>query len=342
MSCWMRIFHPRRSFSAAVLLLTSVLVSGCRSAKAAQPSPEGFSSPGFAGCPSGDRLGKLESGGVEREYWIHVPSPLPDNPPPALVLGFHGNGGSAGGFAEYTGFSQVSDREGFIAVYPQGMGEFPTWEIDSVRNNADVQFVNDLIADLETRCNIDPSRIYATGHSRGGGMANRLGCDLSDQIAAIGPVSGTYPLEDGCNIAQPVAVVAFHGDADQDVPYNGIKNQDGPPEAYFAFGIPIRQWASAWAARNGCESAAATILNEKFLTGLAWSGCRSGADVVFYTIPGGGHGWPGGSGSSAGNFNTAQMIWDFFEGHPRTDVIPAPALASQPYPCNNERQQYIS
>jgi polyhydroxybutyrate depolymerase len=331
MTCWIRIFRPRKSFTAAVLLLTSALVSGCRSAEAVQLSTEGLSSAESLGCPAGDHLEKLESGGVMREYWIHNPAPLPDDSPPALVLGFHGNGGSAGGFADYTGFSRVSEREGFIVVYPQGMGEFPTWEIDPVRNNADVQFVSDLIADLETRCNIDLSRIYATGYSRGGGMANRLACDLSGHIAAIGPVSGTYPLEDSCSISQPVAVVAFHGDADQDVPYNGIKTQNGPPEAYFAFGIPIRQWASAWAARNGCVSSAATILNEKFLTGLAWSGCRSGADVVFYTIPGGGHGWPGGSDSDTGNFNTAQMIWDFFEAHPRNDVIPAPALVEHPH-----------
>jgi polyhydroxybutyrate depolymerase len=327
----MRLSIPHGYFNAALLLLTSFLVSGCRSAEAAQPSTEGLSAAESVGCPAGDRMVKRESGGLLREYWVHVPSQLPGEAPSALVLGFHGNGGSAGGFADYAGFTPVSDREGFIMVYPQGTGEFPTWEIDPVRNNADVQFVRDLIADLESQCQIDPSRIYATGHSRGGGMANRLACDLSGQIAAIGPVSGTYPLEDVCNIARPVAVMAFHGDADQDVPYSGIKNQNGPPEAYFSFGIPILQWASAWAARNGCVSGAATILDEEFLTGLAWSGCRKGGDVIFYTIPGGGHGWPGGSGTGAGAFNTAQMIWDFFETHPQIDVIPAPALAEHPH-----------
>jgi len=235
-----------------------------------------------------------------------------------MVLGFHGNGSRAGVFAEYSGFPAVADREGFILVYPQGIGEFPTWEINSVTNNADVEFIRDLLDALQTRCNIDPARIYAAGHSRGGGMANRLGCDLSERIAAIEPVSGTYPMEDRCIPARPVSVIAFHGDADPVVSYSGIKNQNGPPEAYFAFGIPILQWASAWSARNGCGNEPVSVLEEDYLTGLAWSGCRGGADVVFYTIPGGGHGWPGGSESEAGGFNTAQMIWDFFEAHPRT------------------------
>jgi polyhydroxybutyrate depolymerase len=312
----MRLLIPRRYSIPSILLLMSYLASGCRSA--VNPHPPATGSPSRpAGCAAGDHLEKITSGGAEREYRIHVPTTLPAEAPPALVFGFHGNGGSADGFAGYTGFISVSDREGFIMVYPQGMGEFPTWEMNPVEQNADVQFIRDLIADLETRCGIDPARVYATGHSRGGGMANRLGCDLSDQIAAIGPVSGTYPLEDGCGIARPVAVIAFHGDADQDVPYNGIKNQSGPPEAYFAFGIPIIQWASAWAARNGCVNTPTTTLEEPYLTGLAWDGCSGGVDVVFYTIPGGGHGWPGGSESSAGGFNTAQMIWDFFEAHPR-------------------------
>jgi polyhydroxybutyrate depolymerase len=307
----------RRFFSAIVFLLTGLLASGCASADAPNPSRNETPASRSANCPAGDSVQQIESGGVIREYRIHVPPLAAADGSVALVLGFHGNGGSADGFAGYTGFLQVSDREGFIMVYPQGMGEFPTWEMNPVEHNSDVQFIRDLIADLKLRCHVDPSRVYATGHSRGGGMANRLGCDLSDQIAAIGPVSGTYPLEDGCGIARPVSVIAFHGNADRDVPYNGIKEQSGPPDAYFAFGIPILQWASAWADRDGCASGSTAILNESYLTGQAWSGCRGGADVVFYTIPGGGHGWPGGADSTPGSFNTAQMIWDFFKAHPR-------------------------
>ncbi len=310
----MRTPNSRRSIIA---LVTCLLASGCGIAAAARPSRSETPALASAGCPAGDSYQQIVSGGVTREYRIHVPPSAGTDGSIALVLGFHGNGGSADGFAGYTGFLSVSDQEGFIMVYPQGSGEFPSWEMNPVENNSDVQFIRDLIADLETRCSIDPDRVYATGHSRGGGMANRLGCDLSDQIAAIGPVSGTYPVEDPCRISRPVSVIAFHGSADPDVPYNGIKDQSGPPDAYFAFGIPILQWASSWAARDGCAPASASILDEAYLTGLAWSGCRGGADVVFYTIPGGGHSWPGGSETALGNFNTAQMIWDFFKAHPR-------------------------
>jgi polyhydroxybutyrate depolymerase len=317
MTHWMRRSIPRGYLiTATVLLLACFLVSGCRSAEVAQPSKDQLSASESASCVAGDHLDEIDVGGQLRPYRMHIPSTIRKDKSAALVLGFHGNGGTADVFETYSGFSIAADREGFIAVYPQGAGQIPTWEVDAVANNQDVQFMRALIERVETQCAVDPSRIYATGHSRGGGMANRLACDLSDRIAAIGPVSGFYPPEGGCEPVRGVAIIAFHGNADPVVPYNGIGNQNIPPGAYFAFGIPITQWASAWAARNACGPVPASILNEDYLTGQAWSGCRNGADVILYTIPGGGHGWPGGSESITSEFNTAQMIWDFFEAHP--------------------------
>ncbi len=318
-----RLFHftlPSFQMPSIAILSLAFLATSCRSMETrrspAADTPIAQSPSPSNGCAAGSRLEDLNSGGQMRKYRIHVPAGYRADQPAALVLGFHGNGSTADTFEGYSGFSAVADREGFIAVYPQGAGEIPTWEIDAVTNNHDVQFVRDLIALLETRCSIDPARIYATGHSRGGGMANRLACDLSDRISAIGPVSGFYPPEGGCDPARGVAIIAFHGDSDPVVPYNGIGNQNAPPAAYFSFGIPIPQWASAWGARNGCASGPSSILDETYLTGQAWSGCRDGADVVLYTIPGGGHGWPGGFTASAGVLSATQMIWDFFEAHP--------------------------
>ncbi len=314
-----RTANSRFSLPPEILPLV-LLAAGCRNAANSQPYPE--NSPGQSTpttgqeCAAGDRFEQFDSGGQIRSYRIHVPTKAVESRPAPVILGFHGNGGTAEMFEAYSGFSALADREGFIAVYPQGMGEIPTWEINAVTNNPDVKFVRDLIDRLETRCGLDPDRIYATGHSRGGGMANRLACDLADRIAAIGPVSGAYPPEGGCNSSRPVAVIAFHGTADPVIPYNGIGNQGAPPAAYFAFGIPIPQWASAWAERNGCTSIPAVILDEAYLNGSEWGECRGKAEVILYSIPGGGHGWPGGSGSDPVNFSAAQMIWDFFVAHP--------------------------
>jgi poly(3-hydroxybutyrate) depolymerase len=38
------------------------------------------------------------------------------------VLVFHGGGGSGAGTERFTRFSDLSDREGFLAAYPDGIG----------------------------------------------------------------------------------------------------------------------------------------------------------------------------------------------------------------------------
>jgi polyhydroxybutyrate depolymerase len=256
----------------------------------------------------------LVSGGQIRQYRRHVPPGYQAGTPIPLVLGFHGQGGDAAGFESYSGLSTLADGAGFIAVYPQGLGEMAGW--DTWHGSADVQFVRDLLDGLQASCSIDPRRIYAAGHSRGGGMVNRLGCDLADRLAAIGPVSGAYETTTACSPSRPVPVIAFHGLDDPVVYYNGFRPPGQIHDAYFAIGTPIPQWASAWADRDGCSFPSAAVPAAAPLTGQAWGDCAAGAEVVLYTVDGGGHGWPGGPGEPAGDFSAAQMIWDFFLRHP--------------------------
>jgi len=245
-----------------------------------------------------------------------MPTSYKSGTPVPLVLGFHGNGGRAEDFGTYSGFSDLAEREGFIAVFPQGMGDIPTWDTWGEPENADVQFARDLIRLVAARCSIDRSRIFAVGHSRGGGMADRLACNLADEIAAIGSVSGYYESLNYCSPTRPVAVVAFHGTADSVIPYDGIGNTSEVRSAYFTIGTPIPAWAAAWASRNGCGATSGEILREGSLSGQAWTGCRSGGDVVLYTIQGGGHSWPESVGSSTGASSVAAMIWEFLAAHP--------------------------
>jgi len=265
------------------------------------------------GCPVGGSEGEVASGGQTREYRIYVPATYRPGKAVPLVIGFHGHGGSAAQFESYSGFSTLAPQAGFIAVYPQGAGDIPSW--DTWAGSQDVQFVRDLIATVEAQCSIDRNRIYAVGHSCGGGMANRLACDLSDRIAAIGSVSGTYQYGENCSPGRPVAIIAFHGTDDPDVPYNGIGNIGAGREAYFSIGTPIPQWAADWAGRDGCDAKPSKVFEQGNVTGQGWGNCRGGADVILYTTSGGGHGWPG-------EVNAAGMVWTFFASHP---FVPAAA-----------------
>ena len=243
-------------------------------------------------CGRGDHFDPMESGGQTRQYLLHVPATYTPEKPAALVLVFHGAGISAKRFVDYTRFSRVADREGFLIVYPQGLGqeEEPFW--DTSPGSRDVQFVSDLIDHLQRRCNVDPKRIYASGHSNGGGMVNRLACELADRLAAIGPVSGAYS-SGSCSPSRPIPVFAIHGTTDTTVSYNGI------PE-----------WAAAWAGRNGCELEPVEVIHNVLISEQQWKNCDAGADVVLYTIQDLGHDW------THDIINFGQTIWDFFERHP--------------------------
>ena len=249
-------------------------------------------------CTRGDYLDEMESGGQTRQYLLHVPATYQPEEPAALVLVFHGAGISAERFVEYTRFSNVADREGFLIVYPQGQGpkEEPFWDTSS--GSRDVQFVSDLIDHLQGRCHVDPNRIYASGHSNGGGMVNRLGCDLADRFAAIGPVSGAYP-SGRCSPSRPIPVFAIHGTADNIISYESI------PE-----------WAAGWAERNGCDPEPAQVAHNVLISEQQWSNCDAGADVILYTIHDLGHDW------THDLINFGQTIWGFFEQHPLSKETP--------------------
>jgi polyhydroxybutyrate depolymerase len=55
-------------------------------------------------------------------------------------------------------------------------------------------------------------------------------------------------------------------------------------------------------------------------SGIRYTGCLQGANVVFYTIAGGGHSWPGGDplpkwivGTTSQDINATQIMWEFFK-----------------------------
>ena len=256
-------------------------------------------------CITGDYIEEFRTDGQIRQYRLHVPTTYQAGQPVPLVLGFHGNAGRAEQFEGYTGLSMLADQEGFVAAYPQGAGDPPTWEI--WEGSRDVSFVRDLVDSLITRCSVDKGRIYAVGHSLGGGMTNRIGCDLPDIFSAIGPVAGVYQYSEACSPSKAVAVVAVHGTADPYVFYNGVGNLDsGPPGAFFTIGTPIPEWASTWAKRDGCTDGPSTVFQQGQVMGQAWSGCEGGAQVLLYTVQEGGHEWP------AGEFDATLRIWEFF------------------------------
>jgi polyhydroxybutyrate depolymerase len=253
----------------------------------------------------------MESGGEARQYRLHVPPGYrPDQPTP-LVIGFHGFNSNAAEHEQVTRMSDKADAAGFIAVYPEGLGNPQDWRLGSLaERRPDVTFIRDLIEHVRGRLNIDPQRIYVSGMSNGAIMSYHLVCDLADVFAAFAPVAGGYPSFGDCLPSRAIPAVVLHGTADVDLPIEGR-----PPLL-----IPVRDWAASWAKHNGCAQEPEITFQQGDVLGETWSACRDGADVVLYTIAGHGHIWPGGAISAPNttrDINATDVIWEFFAAHPR-------------------------
>jgi polyhydroxybutyrate depolymerase len=265
--------------------------------------------------------GKLVSGGETRRYLLYVPDTYDPAVPAPLVITIHGFMQWPANQMQVSGWNQVADEEGFIVVYPMGTN-FPlrwrTWAVEAGDDGPqrEVQFFADLIDALQAEYNIDPKRIYANGLSNGGGMSFLLACELSERIAAFGGVAGAYstPLS-ACSPTRPVPAILFHGTADTIVPYEG--GVYGPGERTFP---SIPEWASQLARLNGCQETEEDLPDVGDTSGVQYTQCSQGAEVIFYTIHGGGHAWPGGDplpewivGYTSQDINTTRLIWAFFE-----------------------------
>jgi polyhydroxybutyrate depolymerase len=244
----------------------------------------------------------IESNGQNREYKLHVPPAL--LPATPLVIILHGYKGPAASMEQYSAFSAVADREGFLAIYPQAQGEMAAWNLNS-GSNPDVAFLDGVIDDVASMCGIDPARVYVAGLSRGGGMANRMACDDAPRVAAIAAVSGAFYRHLECSPARAVPVMAIHGLKDTIVPFAG--RPDSPSNLHATPGL--RDWAPAWAARDGCSlvlDPTSPVSGEQRDT---WRNCRSRAEVVLRALDQMGHEWP------HAPINAADAIWDFFQRH---------------------------
>jgi polyhydroxybutyrate depolymerase len=151
------------------------------------------------------------------------------------------------------------------------------------------------------------------GFSGGARMSSRLGCNLSKQIASIGPVAGVrYPQD--CGPLRVVSIITFHGKRDRVNHYT--VNENSPP--YWRMGVETA--INGWINNNHCNQEADSSLLEGQVTRLSYAQCHDGADVVFYQSAIAGHSWPGskiyGTGNTDKNIPATQLIWAFFKTHP--------------------------
>lgn len=245
---------------------------------------------------AGDYLKKIDVGGRHREYLLHLPSGYASTRRMPLVLVFHGSSASASVIERETSFNHLADSLGFIVVYPEGLHR--GWNIGEccrysfMEHVSETTFVNALLNHLEAGLSVDPTRVFATGYSDGGTLSFILACNLSTRITAVAAVSATLfdPLP-ACDMSRPVPVAIIHGTGDTHIPYGGQRGaKSGVRARHMTLSAP--QVAQFWIDRDRCGASPQTSRTGRVVR--REYKCPDSASVLFYTIEGGEHGWPGG------------------------------------------------
>ena len=255
----------------------------------------------------------IQIDGINRRYALYIPKNIENTAVP-LIFELHGGGvyiedmtGESGHKSPYKLWMTLAETEKFIVVYPEGLnGAYgkPTWNDCrgdcTVSSGADdVGFIEELINVISSEYAIDGQRIYVSGTSNGGFMAQRLGIELNDKIAAVASVVAAKPAVSLCSDPpHPVSILFMNGTDDNHMPYNGGYVSNPPNPAYGSV-ISTDETIAYWTNFNQTDSLPLTYtfpdldvndggIVEKF----SYKNGLNGTEVVLYKVNGGGHSAP--------------------------------------------------
>lgn len=191
--------------------------------------------------------------GIEREYFVHVPTGYKATTVSPLVIMFHGSGQNGEQFYNISGWKEVGDAENILTVYPsaltycvtedgvtmnsskwnafQGGSEF----CPDVKPKDDIKFMRQMLAALESKFNVDKKRIYMVGFSNGGQFSATCGVKFSDIVAAVISCGGggALPRDTTYTPVRLLPTMLFFGNEDGKMIKNlGLKEGSAVPMGF--------------------------------------------------------------------------------------------------------------
>lgn len=243
----------------------------------------------------------MRHGGRDRRYHLHVPPHDQDDAGLPVIVVLHGGGGNGAQVRETTGFDKLGVQGGFVVAFPDGTGRLPkkllTWnsggiDVYAARHKVDdVDFLKNVVVDIQKRVPVNAGRIYVVGHSNGGMMCHRLAREAADVFDGIAVVAGAMNFTEA-DSEKPIAAILIHGTKDQNVLIDGGETKAGRKKRSDA---SLQDAVDYYMARNK-------------LIGYPLASVRDGANVDAYQrgkadeateplwvvkLTGGGHAWPG-------------------------------------------------
>jgi polyhydroxybutyrate depolymerase len=265
----------------------------------------------------------LKYGGWERSYVASVPAAVESLSHPLLIV-MHGYGGSGVGMRSAIG-RQSGFEDGYVVLYPDGAGSSNSvrgWNSGHPQccgtalhdDVDDVAFLRALVDTVAQETCVDLNRVYATGFSNGGDMAQRLACDARDVVTAVTSVAGRFDYHaSACPGQRSVPAVLYRGQLDRTVPYQhnlfslaAIKT------------IPAIEGFEQIAGNHKCRGNPSKALSVRNTDCVRFDKCDDGFEITLCTSVDAGHCWPGEGGCSrtrgdgAAEFSASSHMRDFF------------------------------
>jgi polyhydroxybutyrate depolymerase len=268
---------------------------------------DGGTSCGAGGWTPGDQTIKIQWGGVERTYVVHIPPGYTGTTAVPLMMVIHGAHNTPALARSWSQMDPVSNQNGFIVMYPAGLD---CWNAGGILTGCtaaddDLGFLKAAVNDVKSHACIDPKRVSVTGISNGSMMAQYMACQAADIFSAVGGVAGPGG---SCKPSRPISVFYVHGTADTTVNYSSAQPT-----------------VDRWAKNNGCTGTPVETYNNMGSTKcVTHQTCTAGTEVTFCTVTGMGHCWPedtkcgpgGGSMYGVTDFKASPMMYEFFQKHP--------------------------
>lgn len=332
-----------RTLVTKILVLLAAIFAGAGFALSSEPPKPEESVIETQKKPVRNHHFKITVQGVERSYFVHVPPSYDSAKKWPMLVMFHGGGGTAKTAMWETGWNDKSDKEGFLAVFPEGtrpdtsrparFRDNPqTWNDGSNRPNLgaarrkvpDVEFVSAMLAELKLNFSVDEQRIYATGFSNGASMTFRVARELSPNIAAAAPVAGADWLS-GTNQKRAVPLLYITGMADPLNPFEGGEIYIG--RHLFGTKPATQEIIAKWVKIHDFSNKGRVVYDKGKATGIEYGLPGQPPKVALYTIEGHGHHWPGGNsalpvrfaGKNTAKIKATDIIWEFFKAHTLAD-----------------------
>ena len=279
--------------------------------------------------PSEQKTVNLTVDGNARSFIVYLPTGYNNAGKMPMIFAIHGGSGTPEGMINIANFKPIADRDKVVLVYPAGIQNNWNDGRPTTPNQLginDVSFFNQLCDYMITNYPVDGTKIYATGISNGGFMSSRLGCELSNRIAAIAVDAATIEsttIAPSCNPGRPVPAIYIHGTLDPLVPFMGGTVSPGAGGTAISHFQAIDKWITI----NGCNTTPTItdlpdIANDgTTIKQRVYSNSTNGSEVVSYVVTNGGHTWPQGYqyaneafiGKTSQDMNACEVIWAFFK-----------------------------